>query len=204
MEDANGAINTNPDTYGRVGRVPFADEVTLTETPSVQDRDGKAIEAQSVTITPQFGQETPIDATVGGEIILQVDTCADKGISSAVAGNAPYLSTYLVEVVYPYEKFVAQFYDENRDKLTVSNTARLDCQLKGVKSPGSDEAQASIEAGEVTQPAQITISKYIVNAQGKAALYSAANFPADGQPITGPASFTITGPDGIAPDLYDK
>lgn len=203
LEDANGEINTNPDTYGRVGRVPFADEVTLTETPSVQDRDGKAIEAQSVTITPQFGQETPIGATVGGEIILPVDTCADKGISSAVAGNAPYLSTYLVEVVYPYEKFVAQFYDEKQDKLTVSNTARLDYQLKGV-SPGSDEAQASIEAGEVTQPAQITISKYIVNAQGEATLYSAANFPAGSQPITGAAAFTITGPDGTAPDLYDR
>ena len=203
LEDANGAINTNPNTYGRVGRAPFADEVTLTETPSVQDRDGQAIAAQSVTITPQFGQETPIPATVGGKITLPVDTCADKGISSAVAGNAPYLSTYLVEVVYPYEKFVAQFYDEKQDKLTVSNTARLDYQLKGVIS-GSDVAQASIEAGEVTQPAQITISKYIVNAQGEAALYSAANFPAGSQPITGAAAFTITGPDGIAPDLYDK
>lgn len=87
-----------------------------------------------------------------------------------------------MEAVYPYEKFVAQFYDEKQDKLTVSNTAQIAYRLKG-GAPDGDEAKASIDAGEVTLPAQITISKYIVNAQGGSSLYSAENFPAGGQPL---------------------
>ena len=201
LEDADGRINTNPDTYGRVGRVPFAAEVMLTETPSVRDREGAPISPRSVTVTPQFGDRTPIDAA-GGAVRLPVDTCAGKGLSS-VAGDAPYWSEYLVEVVYPYEKFIAQFYDENQDTLTVSNAAEISYQLRG-GVPASDRAEADVEAGEVTRPAQITISKYIVNAQGQADLYSAENFPADGQPVAGPALFTVMGPDGTVPDLYGK
>ena len=144
--------------------MPFAAEVMLTETPSVRDREGAPISPRSVTVTPQFGDRTPIDAA-GGAVRLPVDTCAGKGLSS-VAGDAPYWSEYLVEVVYPYEKFIAQFYDENQDTLTVSNAAEISYQLRG-GVPASDRAEADVEAGEVTRPAQITISKYIVNAQGK-------------------------------------
>lgn len=105
------------------GRVPFEGDVELTEILSVQDRDHNPIAPQSVTITPQFGEKTPIDASAGGKISLPVDTCSGKGLSS-VSGETPYWSAYLVEAVYPYEKFVAQFYDEKQDKLTVSNTAK--------------------------------------------------------------------------------
>ena len=200
LKDPDGTVNTNPDTYGRTGRVPFEGDVELTEILSVQDRDHNPIAPQSVTITPQFGEKTPIDASAGGKISLPVDTCSGKGLSS-VSGETPYWSAYLVEAVYPYEKFVAQFYDEKQDKLTVSNTAQIAYRLKG-GAPDGDEAKASIDAGEVTLPAQITISKYIVNAQGGSSLYSAENFPAGGQPIAGEAVFAITGPDESMPDLY--
>jgi hypothetical protein len=200
LQDPDGTVNTNPDTYGRTGRVPFEGDVELTEVLSVQDRDHNPIAPQSVTITPQFGEKTPIDASAGGKVSLPVDTCSGKGLSS-VSGETPYWSAYLVEAVYPYEKFIAQFYDEKQDKLTVSNTAQIAYRLKG-GAPDGDEAKASIDAGEVTLPAQITISKYIVNAQGDSSLYSAENFPAGGQPIAGEAVFAITGPDESMPDLY--
>lgn len=145
LKDPDGTVNTNPDTYGRTGRVPFEGDVELTEILSVQDRDHNPIAPQSVTITPQFGEKTPIDASAGGKISLPVDTCSGKGLSS-VSGETPYWSAYLVEAVYPYEKFVAQFYDEKQDKLTVSNTAQIAYRLKG-GAPDGDEAKASIDAG---------------------------------------------------------
>lgn len=42
LKDPDGTVNTNPDTYGRTGRVPFEGDVELTEILSVQDRDHHA------------------------------------------------------------------------------------------------------------------------------------------------------------------
>ena len=67
LKDPDGTVNTNPDTYGRTGRVPFEGDVELTEILSVQDRDHNPIAPQSVTITPQFGEKTPIDASAGAK-----------------------------------------------------------------------------------------------------------------------------------------
>lgn len=182
-------IVTNPASYGRSGRVPFGGDVTLTETPSVSDREGTPIAATSITVTPQFGGQEPIEVTSADRTVtLPVDTCAGKESVQNVDGGAPYLSTYLVEVVYPYEKFIAQYHEENQDKLTVENKAKISYKLLGGEEQTAEDT-ANIEVGEVTQPAQITISKYLVHGTDSK-LYSAANYV--GSAVTGPAAFTIT------------
>ena len=41
---------------------------------------------------------------------------------SDVDGLAPYYSQYRVEVVYDYDKFEAEYYDEDQDAIKVDNT----------------------------------------------------------------------------------
>lgn len=197
-------IVTNPDSYGRPGRVPFT-SVTLTELPRVTDRDGDEIQAQSITVTPKFGTQTPIEVPSAGDTVtLLVDTCAGKSISSSlvVDSSAPYLSEYTVTVVYPYEDFIAEYYEEKQDKLTIGNSVTLNYALKGGQAQTATST-AQLEAGEVTQPAQLDISKYILDADNTPKLYSNTNFPA-GDPVSGPATFTITTKDGNAATLYKK
>ena len=207
LVDGNGDIINNPGEYDRVGRVPFVDgSVTLAEVPAVFDREERAITANSITLTPQFGTKEPIEVTGTGAFQLPVDTCAGKQELANVASSAPYLSTYTVEVVYDYDDyFIANYYDQNQDKLDVNNTATLNYQLKG-QQPGNDQATASIPVGEVTQPAGINISKYIVEYNSSTSdLYSAENYGGEGEPISGAATFAIYNSDGTTPaTIYIK
>lgn len=207
LVDDRGTIINNRGEYERVGRVPFVDgSVTLTEIPAVDDRDDQPISAKSITVTPQFGTETPIEVPGTGTFQLPVDTCAGKQGLDDVSGSAPYLSTYTVEVVYDYDDyFIANYYDQNQDKLDVNNTATLNYQLKG-QQPGNDQATASISVGEVTQPAVINISKYIVEYNSSTSkLYSAANYGGADEPISGDATFQIFKEDGTEPaTIYIK
>ena len=200
LVDGNGDIINNRGEYERVGRVPFVDgSVTLTEIPAVDDRDGQPISAKSITVTPQFGTREPIKVTDAGAIQLPVDTCAGKQELDDVSGSAPYLSTYTVEVVYDYDDFIANYHDQNQGKLNVINTAKLNYQLKG-QGPETDDASASIPVGEVTQPAGINISKYIVEYNSSTSdLYSALNYGSEGEPISGAATFQIFKEDGTEP-----
>lgn len=186
--DSKGVVVSNPNTYGRTGRVPFAaDSVTLTETPSVSNREGEPIQPTSITVIPQFGEQTPISVPENGVITLPVDTCAGKKLGDVVADDAPYYSKYQVEVVYPYADFIAQYYEKNQEKLTVHNTATFSYTLQG-GTPQQISGEASVDVGEVTQPAAINIRKFIVN-DGGYKLYSAANFSGDA--VSGAAQFTI-------------
>ena len=207
LVDGNGTIINNPGEYDRVGRVPFVDgSVTLAEVPAVFDREGRAITANSITLTPQFGTKEPIEVTGTGAFRLPVDTCAGKQELANVASSAPYLSTYTVEVVYDYDDyFIANYYDQNQDKLDVNNRATLNYQLKG-QQPGNDQATASIPVGEVTQPAGINISKYIVEYNSSTSdLYSAATYGGADEPISGDATFQIFKEDGTEPaTIYIK
>ena len=212
----NNQVSPNPPTYSRYGRVPF-ESITLTETPSVFDRDGDEITANSITITPNFGTEkTPVSVTsvdpitmstspTGNE--LPIDTCKDKYTNptdaARVDSDAPYYSTYTVTIVYPYEKFIAKYSDANQEKLDVENTAQIEYKLAGETNTTIEEDNASVKIGEVTKPAAITISKYIVGAGGAAKLYSSANFPS-GDPVSGEVEFTITGENSSTPTLYEK
>ena len=207
LVDGNGDIINNPGEYDRVGRVPFVDgSVTLAEVPAVFDREGRAITANSITLTPQFGTKEPIEVTGTGAFQLPVDTCAGKQELANVASSAPYLSTYTVEVVYDYDDyFIANYHDQNQDKLDVINTATLNYQLKGQEAK-TDDASATISVGEVTQPAVINISKYIVEYNSSTSkLYSAANYGGADEPIKGAATFAIYKEGGTTPaTIYIK
>lgn len=68
-QDGN-TITSQPETYGRPGRVPFAGKsnmITFTETPKVLNRSGEEIKAESITVTPKFGTGTPITFNSTGE-----------------------------------------------------------------------------------------------------------------------------------------
>lgn len=201
----NNAISANPATYGRPGRVPFDGNVTLTELPEVLNREGETITAESITITPEFGAKTPISVEVGSgaPVTIPLDTCEGKGIeNTSVAPAAPYWSKYTVEVVYPYADFIANYYDEKQDKLNVTNDVTLTYTLKGGSAAEASD-EASIEAGEVTQPAKITINKYILDISGNKTAYSKNNFASD-TAVTGAATFTVTKEDGSAATIYIK
>ena len=212
LDNGAGGVVSNPETYDRVGRVPFAREdgkITLTETPSVNDRDGNKIDAESITIIPDFDQDHSIEAQDGVPVQIPVNTCnnvqkTDGSALSNVAGTAPYYSTYTVEIVYPYEKFIAHYADEKQGLLTVNNTAKINYQLAG-EEPEEASATAYKEAGEITAPAKLIIGKNILsydagdNGEGKP--YTWGNF-GEGNLVSGPVSFKITGKDGTIPKLY--
>ena len=183
----NGVVNTNSATYERPGRVPLEGELMLTETPFVLDRDGNSLQPRSITVTPQFGEGTPLIFTAGEPMALPLRTCSDSPVALNVDGNAPYLSTYVVEAVYDYDPFIANYYEEKQSKLTIDNTAAITYQLKGENAPRTDESKAQVEAGEVTQPAALQLQKYLLNTENTAALYATADTV-----IQGPAQFTIT------------
>lgn len=201
----NNEISANPATYGRPGRVPFDGNVTLTELPKVLNREGETITAESITITPEFAAKTPIPVEVGSgaPVAIPLDTCEGKGIeNTTVAASAPYWSKYTVEVVYPYADFIANYYDEKQDKLNVTNDVTLTYTLKGGSAVEVSDS-ASIKAGEVTQPAKITINKYILDISGNKTAYSKNNFASD-TAVTGAATFTVTKEDDTPATLYVK
>ncbi len=212
LDNGAGGVVSNPETYDRVGRVPFASEdgkITLTETPSVNDRDGKAINAESITIIPDFDKGNPISAQTGQPIQIPVNTCnniqkADGSALSNVAGTAPYYSTYTVEIVYPYEKFIAHYADEKQGLLTVYNTAKINYQLAG-EEPEEALATARKEAGEITAPAKLIIGKNILSYDAgdndEVKPYTWGNF-GEGNLVSGPVSFKITGENDTVPKLY--
>ena len=200
-------------TYGRYGRVPFK-SITFTDTPEVKSRTGEIITPESITVTPEFGEKKPVTLT-GNSITmstnpsegqLPIDTCSanDVTLTNGSGNDAPYYSRYEVKVVYDYDDyFIANYYDANQDPLNVKNTAQIEYKLAGETNTTIEEDNASVKIGEVTKPAAITISKYIVGADGAAEPYTSANFDS-GDPVSGSVAFSITGQDGSNPTLYEK
>ena len=204
-------IVSQAETYGRPGRVPFADEnnmITLTETPKVLDRNGEEIKAESITVTPQFGGQQPITFSAsGGSMQIPVDTCKGKSIGLNVDDAAPYYSQYLVEIVYPYEEFIAQYYDENQEKLKVDNTASIQYVLKTYNGGLTETSRSDTfqMVGEVTEPAGLTLGKEIVgwNNENQEKLYISDNFGSK-DPVSGPVTYKITDKEGSPATLYTK
>ena len=206
-QDGN-TITSQPETYGRPGRVPFADEnnmITFAETPKVLNRSGEEIKAESITVTPQFGTKTPITFNAGEPKSIPVDTCGGKQIGLEVASTAPYYSEYLVEIVYLYDEFIAQYYDADQDDLTVENTAKIQYTLAGELLPKSSESNTFQEIGEVTRPAGLTLGKEIVgwNDDNKEVPYISINFE-EGDPVSGPVTYKITDEEDNPATLYIK
>ena len=204
-------IVSQAETYGRPGRVPFADEnnmITLTETPEVLGRNGEEIKAKSITVTPQFGGGHPITFNPsGGSMQIPVDTCKGKTIGLNVDDAAPYYSQYLVEIVYPYEEFIAQYYDENQEKLRVDNKASIQYVLKtyggGLTETSTSDTFQMV--GEVTEPAGLTLGKEIVgwNDENREMPYISINFEKE-DPVSGSVTYKITDTEGSPATLYTK
>lgn len=93
-------IVTNQQTYGRIGRVPFDGDVVLTEVPTVNDRQGNPIRYTEITVKTSDGEE--VKASDDGTYALPIETCGSHDVSG-VDKDAPYYSTYTVDVVYPAE-----------------------------------------------------------------------------------------------------
>lgn len=209
-QDGTTIVN-QAETYGRPGRVPFAGEnnmITLTETPKVLNRNGEEIKAESITVTPQFGGQQPITFNASGSSMqIPVDTCQGKTIGLNVDDAAPYYSQYLVEIVYPYEEFIAQYYDEKQEKLRVDNTASIQYVLKtyggGLTETSTSDTFQMV--GEVTEPAGLTLGKEIVgwNDENREMPYISIKFK-KGDPVSGPVTYKITDAEGSLATLYTK
>lgn len=218
-DNTKDSIIIDPGTYGREGRAAFTDKVTyestdgtevsypavkLTETLTVTGKDGNPMNAQSITVTPSFDNLAPITVT-NGSILVPLDTCEGQTTGTTVDKDAPYLSNYTVEVVYEnYEdNFVAHYYDskEEQQKLDVVNEADIEYQFYGETNKRTDESEATQPVGDVTKPAAINLSKYIVDYKTNTSkVYSWENFAND--PVSGAVTYKIQTSDEKVPNLY--
>ena len=188
-------------TYGRIGRLPSDGDVVLTEVPTVNDRQGNPNRYTEITVKTSDGEE--VKASDDGTYALPIETCGSHDVSG-VDKDAPYYSTYTVDVVYPAEKFIAKYSDADQSPLTVNNRAEISYRLAGINEDKTSSSNADQKVNEVIKPAKLTISKYIVDyADRTPSLYTAADFPA-GDPVSGPVTFKVAGKDGTVPTLYKK
>lgn len=195
-------IINNPSDYGRNGRV-LLDSVTLSEIPTLKGRDSEDIPAESITITPDFGDKKEIKVE-NGSVKLPVDVVKGHNVGDSVNEKAPYLSDYTVKVVYPYDVFVAEYSDENQAELINENKVKVEYQLHGENTTRTTESSANITYGEVTKPAKLTIGKTIVSYDGKEKKYTEENFSSD-DIVNGNVIFKITRKDSDeAVTLYEK
>lgn len=212
LVNSEGNIISNPASYEEIGRTPFenGNTIQLKETPLVKDRSGAEITANSITVTPQFGNKTSVTYKAGETQQISVNTCGsyssqDGDTLDTVSADAPYYSVYKVSVEYPYEKFIANYYDDNQDKLTVENEAKMTYQLKGWEKPKNASDKADVEAGEVTSPAKLTLTKKIFRYDAVSSAdgvdYTSGNYP-NGDPVSGAVTFKISKEDNTAPTLY--
>ena len=212
LKDSNGNITTQGEAYNRNGRAPFEGNILIKDTLSdVLANDRSTIQPISATLTPQFGEKTPISiggtdtATDGTEetfndgstdiqtalqsLSLPYQTCGKADISD-VDKNAPYYSVYYLDITYPYKQFVANYYDADKDAIEIENSAELEYQFKGEETPrAAGPSEASVEIKKETEPAAITISKTIRDREGKETLYS--NTTTDWGKVSGSAVFTV-------------
>ena len=218
-DNTKDSIIIDPGTYGREGRATFNDKVTyestdgtevsypavkLTEIPTVTGKDGKPINAKSITVTPSFDELSPITVN-DGAVLIPMDTCEGQTTGATVDKDAPYLSNYTVEVVYEnYEdNFVAHYYDskQQQQKLDVVNEADIEYQFKGETTKQTYDSKATQPVGDVTKPAAINLSKHIVDYKTNTSkVYSWANFSND--PVSGAVTYEIKTSDGKVPTLY--
>ena len=202
LQTSEGGMVTNEASYYQVhGRAPFSDDGKITLKEALAVVGNEDLTPKSITVTEQFGDETEYKVTNNGTVEVATDTCGNHNVSGIDKG-APYYSEYFVDVVYDYEEFIAKYSDPDQDKLTVENTAQATYQLKGATDPVTVEDTADTQIGEVTQPAELIIEKYIEDYDGNGTrLYQAGD---TWDPVSGPAEFTVTTKDGAEAVLYTK
>ena len=222
LKNSSYAID-NPAAYGVNGRVPFVDadpdtdevEVTLGEILSVTGQDGAAttITPKKVIVKQNFDQEEYTFGDGGtyslsdlSSFKVEMDVCEGKtGLAGKVAGTAPYYSTYSVTAIYDASDFTVSYKDDQRP-WTVKNQASFTYQLAGTDESKTSSDDAEVTAIHVTDPAQLTIEKYItdyLNSENEVLYSSASSGQYDSQ-VTGPATFSITKKDGSSFQIYQK
>ena len=200
LRTADGEMVTNEASYYQAhGRAPFAGKMTLSETLAVGGKDD--LTPTSVKITEKFGDQKTYTVANGGSVQVDTDTCGAHSVSG-IDANAPYYSSYDVEVVYDYQEFITKYSETNGDQLTVENTAQATYQLKGAQSPVTVSDTAQTKIGETIQPAILTIEKRIEDYDGNGTRPYAEGTAWD--PVSGSAEFTVTTKDGKPADLYTK
>ena len=201
LQTLEGGMVTNQASYYQVhGRAPFSGDGKITLKEALAVVGNEDLTPNSITVTEQFGDETEYKVTNNGTVEVATDTCGNHDVSGIDKG-APYYSEYFVDVVYDYEEFIAKYSDPDQDKLTVTNKAQATYQLKGA-DPVTVEDTADTQIGEVTQPAELIIEKYIEDYDGNGTrLYQAGD---TWDPVSGPAEFTVTTKDGAEAVLYTK
>lgn len=201
LQTSEGGMVTNQASYYQAhGRVPFSSDGTITLKEALAVAGKEDLTPKSITVTEQFGDRKEYKVT-NGTVEVATDTCGNHNVSGIDKG-APYYSEYFVDVVYDYEEFIAKYSDPDQDKLTVKNTAQATYQLKGADDPVTVKDTADTQIGEVTQPAELIIEKYIEDYDGNGTrLYQAGD---TWDPVSGPAEFTVTTKDGAQAVLYTK
>ena len=201
LQTSEGGMVTNQASYYQAhGRAPFNGDGKITLNEALAVAGNQDLTPNSITVTEQFGDKKGYEVT-NGTVEVATDTCGNHNVSGIDKG-APYYSEYFVDVVYDYEEFIAKYSDPDQDKLTVENTAQATYQLKGATDPVTVEDTADTQIGEVTQPAELIIEKYIEDYDGNGTrLYKAGD---TWDPVSGPAEFTVTTKDGAEAVLYTK
>lgn len=194
-------VLSDANNYAVPGRTTFStsNRINLTESLTLTDRDKNPVAPISVTVTPQFGNEDPITFDNGETVEVPVDTCAGKNLSgTTVDGRAPYYSTYTVSAVYPYDVFIANWNEpDKQDDLTVYNTASISYLLNGeTGTPHTDSDSANQSLGTVNNPVALTIQKNIRMYDGATTRTYASNSNWNWGMISGNAVFEIEKVDG--------
>ena len=201
--------------YTRYGRVPFANDIKLTDTPTLTLHDGVT------TVTPQLITVTPVDTGYvykdgtsadqdGKPKTITVQSGQPASLPYAVVGtnnrevaeNTPYFSKYNVDMVYDYRQFMVWYY-ENADNTNSHSENRADIAYKLF---GQTDEKNTNDDGEMyipgyIRPGHITIEKFIVDYDSEFKKLYNSSIQA---PISGPATFEVLKDDGSPAKIYYK
>lgn len=209
--DVNGVPADDDNVYKSPGRVPFKNDIKLTDTPTLTLQNGTKLVETSMTVTPvrtgyvykdgssadEGGKPRAITAQRDTETVLPYAVVGSN--TKGVAESAPAYSEYNVDVVYPYDEFEVWYFEnvsEDDARAKAENKAKIRYQLAG-QDTGKDTPESSAETtvSGYIPPANIKIEKYIVDYDSDSKnLYTAAKGF-----VTGPATFEVYESDGTKP-----
>ena len=205
-EEGRATIISDPGTYARNGRAPFADgSFDITEALTVLGTDGQTelpnVQPISLIIKPNFGNEEGIVLIGDGAVAdptIPYDTCGAHDELTGVDGAAPYYSTYTVTAVYDKDNFTVRWQESTGEKMTVQNTATLSYQIAG-KAPDTSADMVKVPYVYETKPAALQVEK-LIEAYNSNSTTSFAEYN-DYAPLPQTVTFTVTNESGNA-ELY--
>ena len=208
-EEGHTKIISDPGTYARNGRAPFADgSFDIIEALTVLGTDGQTelpnVQPISLIIKPNFGNEEGIVLIGDGaaaDPTIPYDTCGANGLTG-VDPAAPYYSTYNVTAVYNKGDFTVRWQESTGEKMTVQNTATLSYQIAG-KAPDTSADMAKVLYVYETEPAALQVEKYIedYDSNSRTSFDEYDDKQHENDPVPTTVTFTVTNESGNA-ELY--